>query len=386
MDTLLDFVIRNQVHVLPILIFVLGFMGIWLWVVILDRVRTGKAVSNASPAPASSQSKRIKASPSSFAGGAVLIGLVGTSSIFDLIPRTVGLTMPEPEHRLVAGAAERTPDNLIIFLHGWRGDDTTWKRFPELVKQDEAIDADVWSIHYPTYMMRRSARISDLADGLEDKINAKGFHQRYKKIAIIAHSMGGLIGRKMVLLASLSEGHPRAFGPLIEIATPHLGAALASLADTLHISQELTEEMAKDSSFLTTLRKDWERLGNRPGVRPDTYCFTSPHDNVVTTESAIFQCDSSVTYPQWGHQDMAKPENAEDDRYVLPISKIRKHFGAGGTYQRQSSTSPTHHRTTKPAIEGSAKPKHMADNAAAGLGRLPDVATRQKMVRLVEEL
>ena len=37
-------------------------------------------------------------------------------------------------------------------------------------------------------------------------------------------------------------------------------------------------------------------------------------------------------------------------------------------------------------IPGTSKPKHMADNAAAGTGRLPDVATRQKMIRLVEEL
>ena len=37
-------------------------------------------------------------------------------------------------------------------------------------------------------------------------------------------------------------------------------------------------------------------------------------------------------------------------------------------------------------IPGTSRPKHMADNAAAGSGRLPDVAARQKMIRLVEEL
>jgi diketogulonate reductase-like aldo/keto reductase len=38
------------------------------------------------------------------------------------------------------------------------------------------------------------------------------------------------------------------------------------------------------------------------------------------------------------------------------------------------------------AIPGTAKPEHMADNLAAGRGRLPDMATRRKMVEFVERL
>jgi aryl-alcohol dehydrogenase-like predicted oxidoreductase len=37
-------------------------------------------------------------------------------------------------------------------------------------------------------------------------------------------------------------------------------------------------------------------------------------------------------------------------------------------------------------IPGTSKPKHMADNAAAGTGRLPDAAARRKMIELVEGL
>jgi aryl-alcohol dehydrogenase-like predicted oxidoreductase len=35
-------------------------------------------------------------------------------------------------------------------------------------------------------------------------------------------------------------------------------------------------------------------------------------------------------------------------------------------------------------IPATSKPDHATDNAAAGLGRLPDEATRRKMIRVLE--
>jgi aryl-alcohol dehydrogenase-like predicted oxidoreductase len=38
------------------------------------------------------------------------------------------------------------------------------------------------------------------------------------------------------------------------------------------------------------------------------------------------------------------------------------------------------------AIPATSKPKHLLDNMQAGLGRLPDAATRERMARLIREL
>jgi diketogulonate reductase-like aldo/keto reductase len=38
------------------------------------------------------------------------------------------------------------------------------------------------------------------------------------------------------------------------------------------------------------------------------------------------------------------------------------------------------------AIPATSKPKHLLDNMQAGLGKLPDAATREKMARLVQDL
>jgi hypothetical protein len=38
------------------------------------------------------------------------------------------------------------------------------------------------------------------------------------------------------------------------------------------------------------------------------------------------------------------------------------------------------------AIPGTNNPAHMVDNLGAGRGRMPDAATRQRMVALIEEL
>jgi hypothetical protein len=38
------------------------------------------------------------------------------------------------------------------------------------------------------------------------------------------------------------------------------------------------------------------------------------------------------------------------------------------------------------AIPATAKPRHLEDNLQAGIGRLPDASTRQRMVESVESL
>jgi len=219
---------------------------------------------------------------------------------------------PGPPHR-----------KLIIFFHGWSGDaQETWRAFPYLVCGDSRFhDVDVLVIHYPTYMASRNLDITGLARWIDKELQQHGFWERYARVAIVAHSMGGLIGREVVMLAQLA-GRENKVGLMIEIATPHLGSDVASLASALGLSRPLTEEMRRGSSFLQGLENQWSQLKNRP----HTHCYTSPQDSVVPPDSATHQCDEILQFPTWGHTDLAKPKNWEDSRYSLPMSEVAKYM------------------------------------------------------------
>lgn len=174
-------------------------------------------------------------------------------------------------------------------------------------------------------MLRRNLHIAAVSDWLYNKLDVADQSQRYEKMAIVAHSLGGLIAREMVIISRLAQKQVTSqeqvtFGLLISVASPYEGADIAGLGDALNISQCLAEEATPGSSFLVTLGKHWDLLT----PRPKTYCYSGVGDAVVSTSSAEAKCDRSTTHPHhhWGHQDLVKPDHIWDDRYALPMHEI----------------------------------------------------------------
>jgi uncharacterized protein YjbJ (UPF0337 family) len=229
--------------------------------------------------------------------------------------RTTALAFPPPL------CSRSGNSQLLIFVHGWNGDPAdTWKRFPELACADPTLaGVDIIVVNYPTFAKRRNLHIPALARWVNEEINKIDDGQKYRKIAIVAHSMGGLIGREMTIYRKL--GDQQSIGLMVEIGTPHGGADDAKLANSLGISKDLTEEMMHDSTVLNTLTSQWFSFKKD---RPYTFCLTSPQDSVVLEQSAMAFCDNSLEYPMWGHTEMVKPLDLSDTRYDRPISKIRE--------------------------------------------------------------
>jgi pimeloyl-ACP methyl ester carboxylesterase len=237
----------------------------------------------------------------------------------DTHARTLALNLPQ------LNCSQDGNTRLLVFVHGWMGDSQgTWKAFPDLACHDPDLkNTDVLAVDYPLFMVRRNLNISELASWLNgelDNSTLKG--NKYSQIAVIAHSMGGLIAREIILDRRLA-GRTATVGVLVEVATPHLGANPAQLAEAFGLTEPLTSEMQHDSEYLRDLRTHWNNLGDQ---HPKTHCFTSPEDLIVSQESAWFQCDDLRPYTQWGHIAMVKPANAEDDRYRLPIGIVSAFF------------------------------------------------------------
>lgn len=227
---------------------------------------------------------------------------------------------------------EPNAKTLLIFIHGWNGDiEETWQKFPDLACRDSRLQStDILAYAYPTYLRKRpNWRITRLADYLDEKGRSLGLFSRYEKVAVIAHSMGGIVARKMVLL---QNSDPRRDiikpGLLVEVASPHNGAALANIANALGIHQEQAEELKIGSGYLDDLTVSWEKAAHPARTR----CFASPDDMVVSELSANFQCDGFLPgYPSGGHQELVKPNDWCDIRYDFPISVVLEYLGMSRT-------------------------------------------------------
>lgn len=255
--------------------------------------------------------------------GMVLIVLIGFTAIATSGGFAIGARNPISK---TAGLDDKeltldlTKNNLILFIHGWRGDaDGTWLKFPELVRHDPRFsDTHVAAVNYPTFITRRNLTIGETASWIAEKLEANQI-EHYSKIAIIAHSIGGLVSRKLIL----QRRHAfHGVGILIEVGTPHTGTErYAQLLDDLGIplaGNDLVTEVKVGSDFLRDLRNDWNALD----PRTPTHCFTSPDDGLVPQDSALFQCDKFHYLPGFDHTGMVKPNDAQDDRYTALTNQV----------------------------------------------------------------
>ncbi|MBE0616049.1 MAG: hypothetical protein IH604_20450 [Burkholderiales bacterium] len=298
----LDWIIRNQLTILALLLFfILAIAGLLYF-------RYRKHVKFSAIEKWLSQVAGLAVVPPMILGGGLSLASL------EPIPKTSFLNLPEP---ICSKPANR---KLLVFIHGWNGDPKdTWRSFPSLACADPRLsDVDVLVVNYPTYMVRRNVHLAELSDWLNKRLDATREFQRYERMAIISHSLGGLIGREMVINRQLA-GNKRTFGLVISVASPFQGADIGSLGAALNVSQPLAAEAKPGSSFLATLTTHWDRLT----PRPRTHCYSSPGDQVVPSSSALSGCDDRTIHAyHWGHQDLVKPNSSRDDRYALPVYAV----------------------------------------------------------------
>ena len=248
----------------------------------------------------------------------IILGLLVVTGLFfyfrsEPVPKAIELNFPP---RLRNNAAN---SKLLLFIHGWSGDAVgTWQKFPSLVLADPKFSSyDITALSYPTYLLRRDLSLSEMASWINENLTTNGSYTRYKEISIIAHSMGGIVAREIIIHNRLMANNTT-FKTLVEIGTPHEGADLARIISTIGISENIAKDIAPNSQFLRDLRDHWNALA----MRPATYCISSPDDAVVSEQSAIAQCDRFLYYPQWGHIELIKPEDRNDTRYLSPMSRL----------------------------------------------------------------
>jgi pimeloyl-ACP methyl ester carboxylesterase len=236
------------------------------------------------------------------------------------------------ERQLIPLRTRPGAKSAILFLHGFTGNpDGTFDRFPYLLGTDVSLNGwDILSLGYHTSFLpgTRGVWSADpdlptLAQLFSTELGIPPL-SNYQQLAVIAHSMGGLIAQRALL-----DDPPdltRLVRYLFLFGTPSAGLKKASFIRKLlgPLAGDQVQNMASDSQFVTTLRAGWStRFANDPPFQ--FYAIAGDKDNFVTANSSLGPFDRKYQRVVSGdHLSMVKPRDASFDVVRLVISLLTK--------------------------------------------------------------
>lgn len=202
----------------------------------------------------------------------------------------------------------------VVFLHGFSGDiEQTWGQFPRLLIENQAIkDWDLFSVGYTTSLTfdvrgiwSAEADLSILSS-LLCTILSHAPLDRYQSLAIIAHSMGGLVAQR-ALVDDLNLA--QRIGHLVLFGTPSNGLVKAAW---FKFWKRQIADMLPESHFLKDLRQRWTHLFEpKPPFR--FFAVAGELDQFVPPESSIepFPFEQRQVVPG-NHLEIVKPSQTQD--------------------------------------------------------------------------
>ncbi|MCE0845168.1 GPI inositol-deacylase [Buttiauxella sp. A2-C1_F] len=239
---------------------------------------------------------------------------------------------------MVEWISRENKNSLILFVHGLKGGLDTWENsegisFPMLLTEEEDIkdSFDVACFNYfttftQTYASTKGvlARIlsrtkrkerniptDEIAELLYTEININ--LSNYERIIIIAHSMGGLISKNLILKKAEYEESSNIVG-FISLAVPHSGAKIANIASLVSTNAQLV-----DLSLLSNATDDLNRRWiNASKKLPVTRYIYGTYDSYVDKKSALpMDSERKNSFAvNDDHGSICKPENSQSMVFI----------------------------------------------------------------------
>ena len=212
---------------------------------------------------------------------------------------------------------ERKKDAAIVFVHGFgQSSQNTWGRFVDILNEDPRLDGwDIFLVGYTTNMLMdvaglwaASPPIDRLAQFLHTVVTSPPL-ARYKSLALVAHSMGGLVTQRALI--DFADLRKRATH-VIFYGTPSGGLKKAGLVAGL---KRQIRDMAKDSSFIVDLRRRWKRtITNNPPF--ELRVVAGDQDELVPSWSSLEPFpERSHTVVVGDHLKIVGPSTRDYERY-----------------------------------------------------------------------
>lgn len=216
-------------------------------------------------------------------------------------------------------------NNLIIFVHGFSGlAESTFGSIPSLLmKQEKLVGWDMIPLGYAENILPELGHnvwastidINIIASYLTSSI--KHNYSKYKRIAIVAHSLGGLVVQEAIL--GLKDNELKKLSHVLLFGTPSAGISAKILEET---KQENLKELNENSSYIKNLRSQWN------AKFADGYPFAlkvvaATKDNFVSVNSSLLPFSKEHTAVVEGnHFSMVSVENENNDSFQLIISTL----------------------------------------------------------------
>ncbi len=220
----------------------------------------------------------------------------------------------------------QSKNNAILFVHGWSGDENSFGILPNSLEKRTGCIPLLYK--YPTGVWQKSAAVPFIASNMFAWIS-RNIRDGIGDIAIVAHSMGGLVVRKMLvdqmLLDRRIEDRIR---HISFVASPYSGSSLAKIASFVPlITKSQIHDLDPDSPFLYDLNRFWriwvqKRANSSSSIR----AIFGTNDNIVGIASAMIDDSNPVPLIGKGHVDIIKPSE-ENEEIVLVLEDFYRETG-----------------------------------------------------------
>lgn len=232
---------------------------------------------------------------------------------------------------------------LVVFIHGVMGDaKETWASagdpdgWPGIVVRDPKMPAvDALSLGYRSEPLNASSNIEEIAVRTLQSLQDEGVFNNYEQIAIVSHSMGGLITKRMLSL--MKNNYPEQLKKVklvVFFSTPSQGSNEAEMASWMSSNPQFRDMQPSDlNTFLQTLDNDWRSLLQQRTAQqlyPKSYCAyeTLPTRSVrvVPRSRAEGNCDGTPIGFDRDHLTIAKPTSVDDELHRFLRARIISAF------------------------------------------------------------
>jgi len=216
-------------------------------------------------------------------------------------------------------------NNLLLFIHGFSGESNgTFGNIPKMLQSDSNFKG--WAMKplgYSHFVQPELGK--DIWAGILDvdkiagflKTSIKNKFKKYDRIAIVAHSLGGLVTQKAIL--GLDTENRNRISHLIMFGTPSNGISSELLTKQWNTKYS---DMSSEGEFIKSLRTEWTKTFK------DTYPFklkvaASTDDEFVSLDSCHGPFGEEYReFVNRNHLMIVKPEDEKDDAYSLILNTL----------------------------------------------------------------
>ena len=218
-------------------------------------------------------------------------------------------------------------NSAILFVHGFSGDaENTFSQAPKLLMENEDMDGwDMFPLGYSGNIVPEMGKniwacASDIKRNSDFLLTSiKNKFSKYKRIAIVAHDLGGIVAQKALL--ELEKQDLDRISHVLFFGTPSNGLPEIELKNFFTYSIE-EKELKEGSPYMQRLRNAWDaKFQNK-------YPFT--FKTIAATEDSYVPMSSSLDpFPkeyqeviEADHFSLVQIDDVNDDSYQLLLNTL----------------------------------------------------------------